>query len=145
MLIVVLVILHALVAVLWLALSVRLQAQARLAVDASVPPTIAQQGTRTIQLMTILAIVFYALAVGAFFLGGGFALYGVTYHTSLLLGLALVLVQVLMIQPAYARLAAGEQSAQKRVTMSIGIAHALWLLLFVLMFFGPKWGSYWSM
>jgi hypothetical protein len=144
MLLVILVILHALLSILWLGLSLRLQVQAGLAADSSVPRGVWIAGDRTVQMMTVLAILFYAVAVGAFFYGGGFSLYGPTYHTSLLLGLALVLVQVLMLQPAWAKLAAGDLAARKKVSMALGIAHALWLVVFVLMFFGPRWGSVWG-
>ncbi len=146
MLLVALVILHALFGIFWFGLSLRLQSQARLAVDASMPrDVIAQDGGRTVQAMTVASIVFYALAVGAFFTGGGFSAYTPVYHTALLLGLALVLVQVLMIQPTWTRLGGGEASARKRLAMGLGIGHALWLILFVLMFFGSKWISYWSL
>ena len=141
---VVLVVLHALVAIVWIAFSLRLQVQAGLAADGSVPRAVWEGGGRTVSLMTVLAVVYYALAVGAFFTGGGFASYSPVYHTALILGLAFVLVQVLMLQPAWSRLAGGDLTARKRIAMSLGIAHALWLIQFVLMFFGRQWGPYWS-
>lgn len=144
MLLVVLVLLHALVAILWLAYSVRLQLQVRLVADPGLPTSLAETGGRTVQIMSVLAIVFYALAVGAFFYGGGFAVYGPVFHTSLLLGLVLVLVQVLVVQPAWARFAGGDAASRKRVAMGLGVGHAVWLLLFVLMFFGPRWLGQWA-
>lgn len=146
MLHVLLVLLHALLAIVWLGLSLRLQFQVRLATDASVPGAVVATGSRTVQMMTIAIILFYAVAVGAFFTPGGFTYFSEypAFHAALGLGLALVLVQVLMLQPAWARLAGGEGSAAKRVSMSIGIAHALWLVLFVLMFLGPRWQGQWA-
>lgn len=144
MLLVVLVILHSLLAIFWFGLSLRLQFQARLAAEGPSTSVVADAGSRTVQAMTVAVILFYGVAIGAFFYGGGFSVYGPVYHTSLLLGLALVLVQVLMVQPAWGRLAGGEGSARKRVSMAIGIGHALWLILFVLMFFGTRWISQWS-
>lgn len=141
---VVLVLLHALVAIIWFAFSLRLQVQAGLAADASVPRAAWEGGGRTVSLMTVFAVVYYALAVGAFFTGGGFAAYSPVYHTALLLGLALVLVQVLMLQPAWSKLAAGDGAARKKVAMALGIAHALWLVQFVLMFFGRTWMPFWT-
>lgn len=139
---VVLVLLHALFGIIWLGLSMRLQFQARLVADGAAAAAVTDG--RTVQAMTIASIVFYALAVGAFFTGGGFSDYTPVYHTALLLGLALVLVQVLMIQPTWARLAGGEASARKRLAMSLGIGHSLWLVLFVLMFFGRHWAPFWG-
>ena len=95
--------------------------------------------------MSVAIILFYAAAVANFFVGGGFSAYGPTYHTSLLLGLGLVLVQVLMIQPAWGRLAGGQPAQAKKVAMGIGIGHTLWLVILVLMFFGPRWGYEWGL
>lgn len=142
MIYVALVVLHALVAIVWFGLSLRLQFQASLAADASVPRDAWAAGTRTVTAMTVAAVVFYALAVGAFFTGGGFSAYTPGFHVALTLGLVLVLLQVLLLQPAWTRLADGALDARKRVSMALGISHALWLLLFVLMFSGPKWQVY---
>ena len=71
--------------------------------------------------MTVAIILFYAAALANFFVGGGFSVYGPAYHTSLLLGLGLVLVQVLMIQPAWGRLSGGQPAQAKKVAMGIGI------------------------
>ncbi len=144
MALVVLVLLHTLVAVVWIAFSLRLQVQAGLAADGSVPRAAWEGGGKTVSLMTILAVVYYALAVGAFFTGGGFGGYTPVYHTALMLGLAFVLVQVLMLQPAWSRLASGDLAARKKIAVALGIAHALWLVQFALMFFGRHWGPFWT-
>lgn len=144
MALVVLVLLHVLVAVIWLAHSLRLQLQVRLAADGSVPRPAWEGGGQTVSLMTVFAVVYYALAVGAFFTGGGFGGYSMVYHTALMLGLAFVLVQVLLLQPAWSRLAGGDLAARKKVSMALGITHSLWLIQFVLMFFGRHWAPFWG-
>ncbi len=143
---VLLVLLHILLVTVWFGMSLRLQFQARALASGEVGHTelLRTAGTRTVQVMSVAAIVFYALAVANFFVGGGFSAYGPVYHTSLLLGLALVLVQVLMVQPAWGRLAGGQPDQAKRVSMSIGIGHGLWAVLLVLMFFGPRWSAEWG-
>ena len=144
---VLLVLLHIILVTVWFGLALRLQFLSR-ALGGGGPlagsEEIRQAGNRTVQVMTIAIILFYAVAVANFFVGGGFSVYGPAYHASLLLGLALVLVQVLMIQPAWGRLSGGQPADAKRVSMGIGIAHGLWLVLLVLMFFGPRWGFQWS-
>ncbi len=154
---VVLVLLHIVLVTVWFGLGLRLQFQARAlgeaapgagGVGASGPTGFAEMlrsaGSRTVQGMTVTIIVFYAVAVANFFVGGGFAAYPPPYHIALTLGLVLVLVQVLLIQPAWARFAGGDADARKRVAMGVGIGHALWLVLLVLMFFGPKWAGVWA-
>ncbi|HEX8387341.1 MAG TPA: hypothetical protein VF576_14205 [Rubricoccaceae bacterium] len=143
---VVLVILHIVLVSVWFGLSLRLQFQAKALGmgDGGFAETLRTGGSRTVQVMTVAIILFYAVAVGNFFLGGGFDAYGPVYHTSLLLGLALVLVQVLVIQPAWGRLAGGQPASAKRVSMGLGIGHGLWLVLLVLMFFGNRWGFEWT-
>ena len=143
---VLLVLLHIVLVTVWFGLALRLQFLAR-ALGSGGPlagsEEIRQAGNRTVQVMTIAIILFYASAIANVVVGGGFSVYGPTYHTSLLLGFALVLVQVLMIQPAWGRLSGGQPADAKRVSMGIGIAHGLWLVLLVLMFFGPRWGFQW--
>lgn len=143
---VLLVLLHIVLVSVWFGLSLRLQFQAKAlgANDPASAEALRTGGSRAVQGMTIAIILFYAVAVGNFFVGGGFSSYGPVYHASLLLGLALVLVQVLMIQPAWGRLAGGQPASAKQVSMGIGIGHGLWLVLLVLMFFGTRWGHEWT-
>ena len=143
---VVLVLLHIIAVTVWFGLSLRLQFQAKALTvsETGAAETIRTGGDRTVQVMSVAIILFYALAVANFFVGGGFSAYGPVYHTSLLLGLGLVLVQVLLIQPAWGRLAGGQPAQAKRVSMGIGVGHLLWLVILVLMFFGPRWGYEWT-
>lgn len=144
MTLVLLVLAHLLVAALWLALSVRLQYQLKRATAGDAGAV--SDGSGTVRTMTIAAIVFYVLAVGAFFSGGGFDTYGPypAFHAAFALGLVLVLVQVLLIQTAWGRVAAGDSASGKRVTMGLGVAHLTWVVLVVLMFFGRNWIGYWG-
>ena len=131
-----LVILHVLLVSVWFGLTLRLQflAKALAGGPLSASEEIRTAGNRAVQVMTVAIILFYAAALANFFVGGGFSAYGPVYHTSLLLGLGLVLVQVLMIQPAWGRLSGGQPAQAKKVAMGIGIGHALWALLLILMF-----------
>lgn len=143
---VVLVLLHIILVSVWFGLSLRLQFQAKALTvgETGAAESVRTNGDRTVQGMSIAIILFYAFAVANFFVGGGFSAYGPVYHTSLLLGLGLVLVQVLMIQPAWGRLSGGQPAQAKRVSMGIGIGHTLWLVILVLMFFGNRWRAEWG-
>lgn len=143
MLLVVLVIAHVLFAAAWFGLSLSLPALVRGMVEApggSIPAV----GARVMQSMTGAAVVWYLTALAAFFAGGGFSAYGPTFHTALLLGLVIVLIQVLVLRPSWAKLADGDASVQKRMSMWLGIGHLLWFVILVLMFFGPRWAAVWA-
>ncbi len=144
---VLLVLAHIILVSVWFGLSLRLQFQAKALTvgETGAAESIRTNGNRTVQVMSVAIILFYAAAVANFFVGGGFTAYGPVYHSSMLLGLGLVLVQVLMIQPAWGRLAGGQPAQSKKVSMGIGIGHGLWFVLLVLMFFGPRWGYEWGM
>ena len=143
---VLLVVLHIVLISVWFGLSLRLQflSKALAGGPLAASEEIRSAGNRTVQVMTVAIILFYAAALANFFVGGGFSVYGPVYHTSLLLGLGLVLVQVLMVQPAWGRLSGGQPAQARKVSMAVGIAHGLWLVLLVLMFFGPRWGFQWT-
>ena len=143
MLHVVLVIAHILFAAVWFGLGVALPSVSR-AAAATPSEGLTQAGTRIVQGMTGSVILFYVLALAAFFVGGGFSAYGPTYHTSLTLGLALVLIQVLVIQPTWTKLGTGVTDSRKRLGMWVGVGHAIWLVTLILMFFGPKWAAAWG-
>ena len=132
-----LVVLHIVLVTVWFGLSLRLQFQAKALTTAATgaAESIRTNGDRTVQLMSVAIIVFYALAVANFFVGGGFAVYGANYHASLTLGLGLVLAQVLVVQPAWGRLSGGQPAQARRVAMGIGVGHGLWLVILVLMFY----------
>jgi hypothetical protein len=141
-----LVIVHILLAVAWLALSVRLQAQVRAQAseDPGVRAALGAGGTATVRAMTGSIVLFYVVAITVFILGGGVTAYGPPYHTSLTLGLLLVVAQVALVAPGWKRLAGGDAAGAKRIKMGLGIGHLLWVVLLVLMFFGPKWGALWT-
>ena len=134
---VLLVLLHIILVTVWFGLALRLQFLSR-ALGGGGPlagsEEIRQAGNRTVQVMTVSIILFYAAAIANFFVGGGFAVFGANFHASLLLGMALVIVVVLVVQPAWGRLSGGQPADAKRVAMGIGIGHGLWLVLLVLMF-----------
>jgi hypothetical protein len=135
------VMLHVLCAAGWFGLALPLAGQARRA--AAEPPQAAgpllDLGARTVRLMTIFLVLTLLFALGGFFLGGGFAVYGPPYHTSLLLILVLLGVQLGLIRPGWQKLQAAVGSgdadaARKRVAMGVGVGHLLWLIILVLMY-----------
>ena len=68
------------------------------------------------------------------------------YHTALTLGLVLVAVQFLLIRSGWNKLVNGAgtpvgESGRKRIAMGIGIGHAVWLAIFVLMYLGRGVGA----
>ena len=147
MLHVLLVIAHIVFASAWFGLAVALPVLSRAAV-ASPSEALTAAGTRVVQIMTVAIVLFYALAVANFFVGGGFSAYPPTYHISLTLGLALVLIQVLIVQPTWLKLDGADADAvaasRKRLGMWVGIGHGIWLVILVLMFLGPKWSAAWG-
>jgi hypothetical protein len=143
MLHVLLVIAHITFAAIWFGLAVALPVLSRTAAT-SPSEALTAVGTRVVQIMTVSIILFYILAVANFFVGGGFSAYPPPYHISLTLGLALVLIQVLVIQPTWQKLGAGDADARKRLGMWTGIGHAIWFVVLALMFFGPKWSAAWG-
>ena len=85
-------------------------------------------------MLGMFAVLTLAFGLGAFFVGGGFSVYGMPYHTSLLLILVLVGVQFGLVRPGGNALRAGDAGGQKRVAMGTGVGHLLWLVILVLMF-----------
>ena len=128
------VLLHILTAAAWFGLGLRLAAQARRALTLSPPAAQAllEEGATTVRQM------------GALFTGGGFAVYGPPYHTSLLLLLVLIGLQWGLLRPAWRGLqqalggdASNAQQAErlrKRVAMAVGVGHFLWVVILVLMY-----------
>lgn len=138
------VILHIITAAAWFGLGLRLAGRARvvLNMNEAAARALLDDTQRSVYLMNVFIVLTLLFALGAFFLGGGFAAYGPAYHTSLLLIVLLVLVQFLMIRAGWnglqTALADAEEAEpfRKRVAMGTGIGHLIWLTLLVLMFWG---------
>ena len=84
--------------------------------------------------MTILLAATFVFALATFLLGGGFKVYPPTYHASLGLMVLLLGVHLGLVAPAWRALAAGRDGAIGRLGMGTGIAHLLWVVLLLLMF-----------
>ncbi|OZC03467.1 hypothetical protein [Rubricoccus marinus] len=128
--------LHILFAAAWFGLGLALPSLARAAASGGAP-----QAGRVITMMNASIVLFYGFAVLNWVLGMrlGFELqYNLwPYHTSMTLGLVLVLVQLFVIRPGWNALVAGDvEKGRKRIGMGIGIGHAVWLGIFVLMYIG---------
>lgn len=135
-----LVILHVITAAGWFGLALVIGGLARQAA-AGAGTGVVEEGAKTVKLMNIFIVLTFVFGLSAFFIGGGFAGYGPQYHASLTLVLILVGVQLLMIRPAWSRLASGAEGAdagRKRMTMAVGIGHLIWLIVLILMF----WNHY---
>ncbi len=93
------------------------------------------QGGRSVQMMGGALGATFFLAIGALFSGGGFAVYGSPYHTSLTLLVVLLIVHFALVAPAWRGLSRdGAQGALGRLTAGTGIAHLIWVVILVLMF-----------
>ena len=143
---VVLVLGHVVVAAAWFGIGLRLPSLSRaiLAAPPDVREALRRHGDKTIREMTGMSVVFYALALAAFFVGGGFSAYGPVYHAALGLGLVLVLLHAFGTRPTWRRFADGDDALRGRFGGLLGLSHGLWLALLVLMFFGPRWSSAWG-
>ena len=141
------VILHIITAAGWFGLAMRVTGQARifLNVDRGTASAFATETTKTIRLMSIFIVLTLVFALVAFFVGGGFAAYGPAYHTSILLILIMIGLQLGVIGPSWRKLrdgvTEGERvpagklaSYRKRIAAGVGIGHLLWLIMLVLMF-----------
>ena len=132
------VILHVITAAGWFGMGLLM---ARISREAAAAPgkAVHAVGSRAVSLMGVFAVLTFLFGTTAFLLGGGFAVYGPEYHTSLLLVLILVAVQFLMIGPGWKALvgasdAGASGAARKRIAMGTGIGHFIWLVVLVLMF-----------
>ena len=139
------VVLHVITAAAWFGLGLRLAGQARtvLKLDRAAAAALAEDVQRSVRLMGIFIVLTFIFGLIAFFAGGGFAVYGPIYHTSLTLIVILILLQFLLIRPSWKKLQAGlaaekkagqVESYRKRLAMGTGIGHLIWLVLLVLMF-----------
>lgn len=134
------VLLHILTAAGFFGLGLLLPRQARVFAG-SRDPLLGESGERTARMMTMFAVLTLFFGLVAFFIPpGGFGTYGPEYHTSLLLILVLIGVHVGIVQRGWSDLrtaVAGGTDAEaslKRVSMGVGIAHLIWVILLVLMF-----------
>ena len=135
------VLLHVLSFGAWFGLGLRLAGASRTAAAAepAAGALLAADGSRTVAMMNLFVLLGYGFALAAFFTGGGFSAHTTPYHMALGLGLVLVLIQWLLVRPAWARLRAtigGAEAgaARGRVAMAVGLGHLTWTVLIVLMY-----------
>ncbi len=132
--------LHVLFAAAWFGMAAAVPALARSAMRPG-----EAQGGKVIASMSGAIVLFYVFAVANWVLGmqlGLDAQYNAwPYHTSLTLGLVLVGVQLLLIRTGWNKLVAGAgtpdaESGKKRLAVGLGLGNLVWLVIFVLMYFG---------
>ena len=135
-------VLHIITAAAWFGLALRLAGQARsvLALDRPAGLALAEDGDRTVRLMSLFALLTVVFSYITFGLGSAIQSYNLPYHLALSLILVLVAVQYALIRPGWKRLhlavsgGTDGEAARKRVAMGVGIGHLMWLVLLVLMF-----------
>lgn len=140
------VLLHILTAAAWFGLGLRLSAQARraLVLAPSAAQALLEEGQATIRQMGGFLVATLIFGLSALFTGGGFAVYGPPYHTSLLLLVVLIGLQWGLLLPSWQKLqqalgrnAPDAQQAERlrnRIAMGTGIGHFLWVVILVLMY-----------
>ena len=140
------VILHVITAAAWFGLGLRLAGRARsvLAMKETAAKAWSDDAQRSVYLMNVFIVLTLVFSLVAFFLGGGFAVYGPAYHTSLLLIVLMTLDQFLLVRPGWNGLQAAlagpsdsgnaSDSFRKRIAMGVGVGHLMWLIILVLMF-----------
>ncbi len=131
------VLLHIITAAGWFGVALLLGRLARAAVSSS-DAALRETGTRAVGVAGVFAALTLLFGLVAFLIGGGFSAYGPEYHTSLLFMLILVGIHFLAIRPAWKVASSpGEEAtrlaASKRLSMSVGAGHLLWLFVLVLM------------
>ncbi|MEX0820542.1 MAG: hypothetical protein WD021_00225 [Rhodothermales bacterium] len=128
------VVLHVITAAGWFGVALMLTSISRSAAETS-DRSIRDVGTKAVGMMNVFVVATFLFGLIAFLAGGGFAVYGPVYHTSLLLVLILILVQFFMIRSGWISLVKeGGAAARKKVAMGVGIGHLLWLVVLILMF-----------
>lgn len=135
--------LHIATAAAWFGMALRLSAQARLAarVGGASAAAVSEETRRGINLMGIFLLLTFAFGLGAFLLGGAFAVYGMEFHTSLLLILILIAVHYALIGPRWDRFGKAlttdhpqdAEAHRKKLAMFLGIGHLLWMVILFLM------------
>ncbi len=132
--------LHVLFAAVWFGMAAAVPSLARSAMR---PGT--AEGGKVIASMNGAIVLFYVFAIANWVLGRrlGFEIQynHWAYHTSLTLGLLLVLVQLFLIRSGWNKLVAGAgtpeaESGRKRLAAGLGVGNLLWIALFILMYVG---------
>ena len=133
--------LHIIAAAAWFGLGLRLASQARaaLAGEREVALALCDDAARAVRLMGIFIVLAFVFSMGALGLGGGYS-GQFQYHTASMLIVVLIVVQYGLIRPAWNGLRAAITSSEdgvlysRRVAMTVGIGHLIWLILLTLMF-----------
>lgn len=103
------------------------------------------KGAKVMSAMNGSVVIFYLAAVANWVIGRrlGFEIQynHWAYHVALTLGLILVIVQFVLIRRGWNTLAANAgtpaaDAGRKQLKMGIGIGHAVWMALFILMYIG---------
>jgi hypothetical protein len=132
--------LHVLFAAAWFGMAAAVPSLARSAMRPG-----AAEGGKVIASMNGAIVLFYVFAIANWVLGRrlGFEIQynHWAYHTSLTLGLLLVLVQLFLIRSGWNKLVAGAgtpeaESGRKRLAAGLGVGNLLWIALFILMYVG---------
>ena len=128
------VLLHIITAAAWFGLSLPLARQARSArqADATAAAALVDTGARAVSLMNVFVVLTFVFALGAFFSGGGFAVYGPPYHSAITFMLLLLGVQFFLIRTGWNRLTTGiagdsvvAEKGQRFITWGIRAGHVL--------------------
>jgi hypothetical protein len=139
------VVLHIITAAAWFGIGLRLTAWARKTsgLTGEAAEVMAEDGQRSVKLMTVFIVLTAVFSIAAFVLGGHFKFYGPAYHASLLLIILLVADQLFVIRPGWNSLheavtsradSSALASATKQVAIATGVGHLMWLVTLVLMF-----------
>jgi len=139
----VLIILHILFAAAWFGLSLRLGSWARTVLDLprDAAELVYHNAGKSVRLLGLLLIVQFVTALALFLGTGGFAVYGPEYHTSITLALLMIAFHYVLIQPSWGKLFTVGESAQKKLSMGLGLSHLFWFIILVLMFLHDLTGA----
>ncbi len=132
--------LHVLFAAAWFGMAAAVPSLARSAMRPG-----EAEGSRVMTAMSGSVVLFYVFAVANWLLGrqlGFVEQYNHwAYHTSLTLGLVLVLVHFLLIRTGWNKLVNGAgtpeaEAGRKRLAAGLGVGNLVWIVIFVLMYVG---------
>lgn len=137
----ILILCHIVTAAAWFGMALRLGAHARLVVSLQGEGALiaAEDGVKAVRMMGVWILLTGLFSLGSLMLGGGYP-GQYQYHTAAMLIFILVVVQYTLIRPAWNGLreavtaGAERKTFSKRVAITTGIGHLLWLLLLLLMF-----------